>query len=117
MNNGFPLLHPRSIIEMRTIIGGIDPYEDENSSGNDSPMPILEFGLIWNWRTMKDGRRFLGHTGVSLGATNSMLVNEQGNVGVIVLTNGNKSLDNSRSNKVEETIQQIQLMLFSCFTS
>ncbi|CAF3965843.1 unnamed protein product, partial [Rotaria sp. Silwood1] len=48
---------------MRTIVGGIHTYEDENSSGNVSPMPTLEFGLIWNWRTMKDGRRFLGHTG------------------------------------------------------
>ncbi|CAF3147682.1 unnamed protein product [Rotaria sp. Silwood2] len=117
MSNGSPLLHPRFIIEMRTIVVGVDPYENENSSGNDSSVPTLEFGLIWNWQTIKDGRRFIGHTGVSLGATNSMLVNEQGNVGVIVLTNGNKSLDNNRSNKVEETIQQIQLMLFDCFTS
>ncbi|CAF1551792.1 unnamed protein product [Rotaria magnacalcarata] len=117
MNNGSSLLHLHSIIEMQTIAAGVDPYENENSSGNGSSVSNLQFGLIWNWRPMNKGQRFIGHNGVSIGATNSTLVNEKGSIGVIVLTNGNKSLDNNRSNKVKEIILQIQMMHFDCFTS
>ncbi|CAF4191324.1 unnamed protein product, partial [Rotaria magnacalcarata] len=81
---------------MQTIAAGVDPYENENSTGNGSSVSNLQFGLIWNWRPMNKGQRFIGHNGVSIGATNSTLVNEKGSIGVIVLTNGNKSLDNNR---------------------
>ncbi|CAF4871495.1 unnamed protein product [Rotaria sp. Silwood1] len=87
MRNGYPLLHSRSIAEMRQTIDGVVPYQSANSTSTELPDPMLSFGLGLIWEERRDGRRFFGHTGVMPAATHSMLINEQRTIGVIVLTN------------------------------
>lgn len=114
MNNGSPLLHLNSINEIKKVVGNgqILPY---NSDDNNSSVPSIQFGLIWNWRIMNDGRKFVGHRGTNLGATHLMMINEQNTIGVIILTNGDMSLPNDLSRKIYDTLTDIQIMLFDCF--
>jgi hypothetical protein len=44
-----------------------------------------------------------------------MLVNEQGTIGSIVLTNADIYPDNDVSMKIRGTLNDIQMSLFSCF--
>ncbi|CAF1213250.1 unnamed protein product [Adineta steineri] len=108
MNNGSSLLHPRSIDEMRKVVNGVVPYDNSNP-------PILSFGLIWNWQKLRNRQRYIGHGGSMPGATHSMLINEQGTIGIIVLTNADVSLDNDVSIRTRGKIEDIQMSLFSCF--
>ncbi|CAF5152090.1 unnamed protein product, partial [Rotaria sp. Silwood1] len=87
MNNGSGLLNPRSIAEMRLIVGGgLIPYYDPNGIASSSVIPPPSFGLSWIWQTLSDGRRYIGHSGSLPGARHSMLVNEKNTIGVIVLS-------------------------------
>ncbi|CAF4175181.1 unnamed protein product [Adineta steineri] len=108
MNNGSSLLHPRSIDEMRKVVNGVVPYDNSNP-------PILSFGLIWNWQKLRNRQRYIGHGGSMPGATHSMLINEQGTIGIIVLTNADVSPDNDISIRTRGKIEDIQMSLFSCF--
>ena len=84
-------------MEMKKVVGGGIPYESVNRSSDSLLLPALEFGLAWNWQTLDRGRRFLGHGGTLPGATNSMLINEKGDTGVIILTNADIYLNNELS--------------------
>jgi CubicO group peptidase (beta-lactamase class C family) len=115
MNNGSPLVHSHSIAEMRKIVAGVVPYENSNSTSNSSSEILPSFGLIWNWQKLRNRRRYIGHSGIMPGATHSVLVNEQGNVGMIFLTNADIIPDNDSSMRIRATLENIQMALFDCF--
>ncbi|CAF3789888.1 unnamed protein product [Rotaria sordida] len=79
LNNGLPVLRPQSIAAMRTIVGGgvIPSYDPQWSNKSMELPPSQEFGLSWYWETMKDGRRYIGHSGALPGMSHLMLVNEK----------------------------------------
>ncbi|CAF1478911.1 unnamed protein product [Rotaria sordida] len=64
LNNGLPVLRPQSIAAMRTIVGGgvIPSYDPQWSNKSMELPPSQGFGLSWYWETMKDGRRYIGHS-------------------------------------------------------
>ncbi|CAF2506644.1 unnamed protein product [Rotaria sp. Silwood2] len=115
MNNGSSILHPRSIIEMRTSVDGVIPYQNPNSPSNQSPLPPFRYGLIWNWQTMPNGRQLVGHSGEMPGATNLMVTNENGTVGIIFLSNTDVMISNGSSMKFFDTLISILMSLFDCF--
>ncbi|CAF5010903.1 unnamed protein product, partial [Rotaria sp. Silwood1] len=65
LNNGSSILSPRSIAEIRTVVGGglIQPYNQNLNSNSTEQRPPSQFGLSWYWDIMKDGRRYIGHSG------------------------------------------------------
>ncbi|CAF3957607.1 unnamed protein product [Rotaria sp. Silwood2] len=93
MNNGSVLLNPRSVAEMKMIVGGgLILYYDPNGIASSSVIPPPSFGLSWTWQTLSDGRRYIGHSGSLPGSRHWMLVNANNTVGVIVLTNGDSNV-------------------------
>lgn len=106
MNNGSSLVSPQSIAEMRKVVDGVVPYYN-------STLP--SFGLSWNWQKLRNRQQYIGHGGTMPGATHSMLINEQGTIGIIVLTNADVYPDNDLSVKIRATIENIHMSLFSCF--
>ena len=74
----------------------------------------VQFGLIWNWRIFK-GKRFVGHRGAMPGITNMMMANEQRNLGVILLSNGDVTKTDQSSITVYETLTNLMSSLFDCF--
>jgi CubicO group peptidase (beta-lactamase class C family) len=115
LNNGSDILRPRSIAEMRTVVGGglMLHYQDSNSNLTE-PLPST-FGLSWYWRTMSNGRRYIGHSGSLPGMVHLMLVDEKHSVGVIVLSNGDTNPPNDLSREISETLAEIHVALFQCF--
>ncbi len=73
-----------------------------------------KFSLIWNWLVVGE-RRFVGHQGSVPGITTLMMANEQRNLGVIVLTNGDATRADSQALQVRETIIKLMTQLFDCF--
>ena len=114
INNGSPLLDPRSIATMRTVVSGVIPYDNINSTSKNSSLPSTEYGLIWNWRTIGN-HRFIGHTGNMPGVAHGMMINERGNTGVIILSNGDSTLNNDLAKKIYDTLTNIQVSLIHCF--
>ena len=106
MNNGSTLLHPRSIAKMRKVVDGVVPHQNST---------FLSFGLIWNWRKLRNRQQYIGHDGVMPGATHAMLINEQGTIGIILLTNGDAYPLNDVSVRVGATLENIHMSLFHCF--
>jgi CubicO group peptidase (beta-lactamase class C family) len=104
LENGFPLLQSSSINEIRKII-------DQNSAGSSS----TQYGLIWYWQTTSNGRRIFGHDGALAGMTNAMFMNEQGTIGVIILTNGDVTLGGTLSQTILNTIETVYVSFFDCF--
>jgi hypothetical protein len=90
-------------------------WENSNSTSNSSSEILPSFGLIWNWQKLRNRRRYIGHSGIMPGATHSVLVNEQGNVGMIFLTNADIIPDNDSSMRIRATLENIQMALFDCF--
>ena len=117
MNNGSSLLRPESVIQLRTIVRGVVPYESLNTTNNESSFPLLEFGVFWYWETLEDGRRVFGHAGSMPGAANAMVINEKGDIGVIILTNADLYADSDLSIKIFSTLSNIRGALFDCFES
>jgi CubicO group peptidase (beta-lactamase class C family) len=117
INNGFPFLHSSSIMEMKKVVvdGHIPPY-NPNPTNNSSSFPLaIQFGLIRNWRIMNDSRKFIGQRGTNLGATHTIMVNEDNTIGVIILSNGDMTLENELSARVYNTLTDIQMILFDYF--
>ncbi|CAF3156346.1 unnamed protein product [Rotaria sp. Silwood2] len=110
IRNGSPLLHSRSIAEMRQIVDGVVPSQNTNFTSTDWSDPLISFGLGLIWEERRDGRRFLGHGGVMPAATHSMLINAQSTIGVIVLTNGDVSVTNEDSIKIMYTLEKIRML-------
>jgi hypothetical protein len=115
MSNGSSLVHPHSIAEMRKIVSGIVPYNTSNSTTNNSSITYPDVGLIWIWQKLRNNRQYIGHGGTMPGATHSMLVNEQGTIGMIFLTNADVYPENDLSIRIRTTIENIQMSLFDCF--
>lgn len=115
INNGSSILEPRWIAEIRTVVGnGLIPfYEDLNTNLTQSQS--IGVGLGWYWRTMSNGHRYIGHEGSMPGVANSILVNERNSIGVIILSNGDITPPNDRSQKISKTLLNIQMSLFQCF--
>ncbi|UJR18550.1 hypothetical protein I4U23_005457 [Adineta vaga] len=118
INNGSSILLPRSIAEMRTIVGGglIPPYNhDSTSDSTGGAPPPPQYGLSWYWTTMSDGRRYIGHTGFLPGMSHLMLVNEKHSIGVILLTNADILGPTHLAREIAETGINIHMSLFQCF--
>jgi len=117
INNGSSLLSPRSIAEIRTVVGGgLIPYYFEESSSNSTDLPSTpKFGLSWHWQTLSNGHRYIGHSGSVPGMTNLMLVNEKNTIGVILLSNADTSVPIDLSRDTYNTIVNIHMTLFQCF--
>jgi CubicO group peptidase (beta-lactamase class C family) len=115
MNNGSSLLRPESIVQMRTVISGVVPYESLNTTNNKTSLPPFEFGLIWHWETSEAGRRLFGHDGSMPGTLTSMFINEKGDIGVIILTNADIYPNDTLSDDIYLTLSDIQHALFDCF--
>ncbi|CAF3664136.1 unnamed protein product [Rotaria sp. Silwood1] len=75
LNNGPSILRPRSIAEMRTVVGGglIPPYNQDLSGNSTGRRPPAQYGLSWYWETASDGRRYIGHSGSMPGMVHLML--------------------------------------------
>ncbi|CAF3504587.1 unnamed protein product [Rotaria socialis] len=116
MNNGSNLISPKSIAEMKIIVGGgLIPYYDPSGIANASTIALPSFGLSWTWQTLKDGRRYVGHSGTLPGSRHWMLINEKNTVGVIVLSNGDSNVPSDRSKEYYQLLENIHLALFQCF--
>ncbi len=117
INNGYPLLSSRSIDEMKTVVGGglIHPYNPNSDNTPTNQLPTRRFGLCWHWRTLSNGRQYLGHGGTLPGMTHLMLVNEKHNIGVILLTNADTNPPIDLTREIYETIENIHMTLFKCF--
>lgn len=113
INNGSPLLRSSSIDEIRKIVGNgnIPNYNQNSTTGSTS----IKYGLIWYWQTASNNRRIFGHDGAIPGVTNSIFINEQGTIGVTILTNGDVSRRDALSPTILKTIETIYLSFFDCF--
>ena len=99
---------------MRTVVGGVIPYETVNSTSTNVSEPSIEYGLIWNWRTIGN-RRFLGHTGNMPGVAHMMIINGSSNIGALILSNGDSTLNNELSKKIYDALTTVQVTLIDCF--
>ncbi|CAF4832324.1 unnamed protein product [Rotaria socialis] len=117
MNNGYPLLHSFSIIEIKKVVDDENICQYNPANTNNSFPPSIQFGLVWNWRIMDDSRRFICQRGTNLDSTHLMMINDKNTIEVIILSNGNRTLENQFSTKVYNTLANIQLMLFDCLES
>ncbi|CAF4179414.1 unnamed protein product [Rotaria magnacalcarata] len=99
INNGTPLLSAQSITEMKTVVGGghLRPFNTNSSSNATNEIPSRRYGLCWHWRTLNNGYQYVGHSGTLPGMTHLMLINEKHTIGVIVLTNGDMSIESNIS--------------------
>ncbi|CAF1369539.1 unnamed protein product, partial [Adineta ricciae] len=83
LNNGSSILHPRSIAEIRTVVGcGVIPMFTPEPVNNNTIQRRLEYGLSWYWVTTDKGDRYFGHAGELPGMAHVMLTNKK-NIGVI----------------------------------
>ena len=117
MNNGGSLLTPRSIREMRRIVEGPVPYRNITHAGDSWRLESLGYGVIWSWRRAINGRRFIGHSGTIPGAAHSMLINEQGTIGVIMLTMADVFSDDQLTKNFGDAMAELRMSLFECFES
>ncbi|UJR09010.1 hypothetical protein I4U23_013258 [Adineta vaga] len=117
VNKGYPLLSSHSIDEMKTVVGNglIYPYNPSSNPNSTNQLPARRFGLCWHWRTLADGRQYIGHGGTLPGMTHLMLVNEKHNTGVIILTNADTNPPIEVSEKIYQTIENIHMSLFKCY--
>jgi hypothetical protein len=74
----------------------------------------IQFGLIWTWQKFL-GRRLLGHGGLLPGVTNFMLTNEKRTLGVILLCNGDVTVPDEQSEKLNQVLVRLIIDLFECF--
>jgi len=61
---------------------------------------------MWYWKVI-EGRRLIGHEGSVPGITTIMMANEQRNLGVIILTNGDIVRGDNQAKQVQQTINNI----------
>ena len=99
---------------MQTIVDNVIPYETINSTSSNSSLPSIEYGLIWNWRTINN-RRYIGHTGNMPGVANGIMINKKRNTGVIILSNGDSTLNNALTKTIYDILTNIQVTLIRCY--
>lgn len=116
MSDGFPLLSALAVAEMRKVVPVSTPTADSRAPYIDNwRLESIGYGVIWSWRKASNGRRFIGHSGTIPGFSHSMLVNEQGTIGVIFLTNGDAYSNDDLTKKMGDTLADIRMSLFECF--
>ena len=116
INNGSSLLNPRSIAEMKLVVGnGLIPHYGIDATLNSIGITPPNYGLGWYWQNLSDGRKYIGHSGSLPGARHWMLVNEENTLGVFILTNGDSNVPSGRAKEVYKTFEDIHLALFRCF--
>lgn len=115
MNNGSPLLRPESIVQMRTIVPGVIPYQNINRTDNNSVPATPQFGISWYWQKYDNGRRYVGHEGSMPSVTHTMFVNEMGTRGFIMLTSADVSPDTDVTMNIGLTLVSLRLELIKCF--
>ena len=74
----------------------------------------FQFGLIWIWQTFL-GRRLVGHSGVLPGITNYMWANEKRTLGVIVLSNGDITVEGEQAVTIHNVHVRLMIDLLECF--
>ena len=105
LNNFTTLLRDSTSIEEMLRIAPQEAY----------PRPsATKYGLIWNWVEL-GGRRFVGHQGSLVGATNLMLANQKRSLGAILLTTGDISTATNHTIEAGATMIGIMTQLFDCF--
>ncbi|CAF1329504.1 unnamed protein product [Adineta ricciae] len=77
-------------------------------------MSSTKYGLLWYWKSI-GGRYLIGHEGSVPGISTIMMSNEERNLGIILLTNGDTVREDSQSDQVQRTIIDITNGLFDCF--
>ena len=115
MSDGVPLLSAASVTEMRKVVPVSTPTGDSQATVDNWRLESIGYGVIWSWRKASNGRRFIGHSGTIPGVSHSMLVNEQGTIGVIFLTNGDAYSNDDLTKKMGDTLADIRMSLFECF--
>ena len=115
MSNGKPLLSARSVAEMRKKVpmNALTPPSREKADA--WRLESEGYGVIWSWRKASNGRRFIGHSGTIPGSSHSMLVNEQGTIGVLFLTNADVYSNDDLTKKMGDKLASIRMSLFECF--
>ncbi|UJR16798.1 hypothetical protein I4U23_003697 [Adineta vaga] len=76
--------------------------------------PDVRYALIWNWR-LQNGRHLVGHRGWMPGVAHSMMINEQRNLGVILLSSGDITWGDALAQQVTTTLVNLTDQLFDCF--
>ena len=115
MNNGSSLVRPESVLQMQTVVRDVILYENINATDNESVPVSTQYGISWSWQTLANGRRYLGHDGSMPGVATSMLITENGDYGVILLTNGDVYPNNNISINVYLTLSKLRLAFLECF--
>jgi hypothetical protein len=105
INNFTTLLHNSSSMEQMLYVFPQQSYTNRYPRN---------YSLIWNWEIFGQ-RRLVGHQGVILGITNIMMANEERNLGVIILTNGDTTRTDDQEKQVRETRNKLMYQLFHCF--
>ena len=105
LNNFSTLLRNSSSIEQMLHVSPQEAYPTPSTS---------KFALIWNWIDLGK-RRFVGHQGSLIGATNIMLANAKRNLGAILLTTGDISTATNHTIEAGTTMINIMTQLFDCF--
>lgn len=115
LNNGSTILHPRSIAEIRTVVGaGLIPLYNSGSTSNATIQRRLEYGLSWYWVTASNGDRYFGHAGELPGMAHVMLTNQK-NIGVIILSNADTNAPIDLTQEIWKTYENIYVSFFQCF--
>ena len=102
--------------DFSSILSNASSIEEMIRTTTDDNNPEVQFGLLWNWRIF-NGKRLIGHRGSMPGITNMMMANEERSLGVIVLSNGDITKNDSSSIIVYETLTRLMTDLFDCFES
>lgn len=104
--NNFPsLLHNLSSIEEVLHVSPQESYMNISSA---------KFGLIWTYQFY--GTRYLvEYSGSVPGMVHLMLANEKRNLGIILLTNGDLTREDSQMLDLVQTIYHLINQLFDCF--
>lgn len=115
LNDGFPILSPRSIAEIRAVVGcGVIPLYNQGFPTNATIQRRLEYSLGWYWVTINNGDRYFGHAGELPGMSHVMLVNKN-NIGVIILSNADTNTPTPLTQEIWETFDNIYVSFFQCF--
>lgn len=105
MNNFPNLLHNSSSIKEILHVAPQQYYKNETS---------IKFGLIWYWNYL-NGRHLVGHGGSVPGMSHIIVANEKRNLGIVILTNADQTLNDEASGQVTNSILELLSQLLDCF--
>ena len=102
---------------MRKVVEVSAPTQNSRAAVDNWRLESAGYGVVWSWRKATNGRRFIGHSGNIPGSSHSMLVNEEGTIGVIFLTNADTYSNDDLTKKMGDTLADIRMSFFECFES